>query len=492
MAVFSRGESYAPRKIAEATEKFNGKFDYSLVEYTGKDVPVLICCPEHGIFQQRLYDHVRSTNGCKQCANKANGKRCSTSQEEVIRRFNEVHDNIEDPKFDYSSVKYENMHKKVELWCLVHGPFWQKPSDHLNSHGCPNCKGDKCKERRKVPLDKILGRFEEKHEGKYTYPDIESYYVDSSTIINIECEKHGIFTQTAHSHLYGGCAKCGKDSLSAQTKGVEKPHRRTTIEKYITKANEKHDYRYEYDKTVYVKSRGTKIIVTCKEHGDFEISPRSHLTGWGCRSCSLRAMGQRFSLKVPELVNKLNVIHDFKYDYSKVVLVGDTKNVPITVICPNHGEFSMLVGKHYTYGCPECEKENPKVKNSCVNGSKPANAWLDSLGIELVREFRLPEKRTRPVDGYCINTNTIYQFHGDYYHGNPAAFEPSAFSKKHNKTFGELYEHSCRMDQEIIDFGYNLVVMWEYDWSAKVKEEKRIVREAKKLQKKLKKKARKK
>jgi hypothetical protein len=488
MTVFSRGESYAARMIAEATNKFNGKFDYSSVEYIGKDSLVLIHCPVHGLFEQRLYDHVRSMYGCKQCANDAHSKNSRMSQEDVIEKFNEAHDNIENPKFDYSQVKYEHMHKKVEIHCLVHGPFLQKPSDHINKHGCGKCKGEKCSERRKVPLDEMLVRFEEKHEGKYTYPDIESYYVDSTTKINIECEKHGIFTQTAHAHTYYGCAKCGKDSISEQTKGVERPHRRTTTEEYVAKANEKHDFRYEYDKTVYVKSRGTTIIVTCKEHGDFEISPRSHLTGWGCNTCSRREMGERVSLKVPELVEKLNLIHDFKYDYSKVELCGDIKNVPIIVTCPVHGDFSILVGKHYKYGCPECEKENPKVKNSCVNGSKPANAWLDSLGLELVREFRLPEKRTRPVDGYCIETNTIYQFHGDYYHGNPSVFDPSSFSIKHGKTFGELYEHSCRMDQEIIDFGYNLVVMWENDWTAIVKEEKRIAKEAKKLEKKLNKK----
>ena len=487
MAVFSQSET-ALKFIEQATVKFNGKFKYTFVNYINKHTPVIIDCPIHGIFNQRLDTHIKSAHGCQECA-RDSGR---LSQEEVIRRFNEAHDNIVNPKYDYSTVQFKGMNEKVEIICLVHGSFWQLPSDHIRKHGCPSCKGDKCKERRTIPLDEMLTRFEEKHDGKFTYPGIESYYVDSSTKINIKCEKHGIFVQTAHSHLYYGCPKCGKDSMSAQTKGVEKPHRRTTTEEYIAKANEKHNYRYAYDKTVYVKSKDTTIIVTCKDHGDFEISTKSHLTGWGCRSCSLREMSERFSLKVPELVNKLNLIHDFKYDYSNVVLVGDIKNVPITVICPDHGEFSILVGKHYKYGCPICEKENPKVKNSCVKGSKPANAWLDSLGIDLVREFRLPEKRIRPVDGYCIETNTIYQFHGDYYHGNPRKHDPLSFSTRHNMTFGELYEYSCKMDQEIIDFGYNLVVMWEYDWSAKVKEEKRIEREAKKLQKKLKKKARKK
>jgi hypothetical protein len=487
MTVFIQRET-ALKLIAQATEKFNGKFNYRFVNFVNKKTPVIIDCPVHGIFNQRLQTHAMSAHGCSKCASESG----RMSQEEVIHRFNEAHDNIKNPKFDYSKVEYKGMTEKVEIVCLVHGSFWQLPSDHIRQHGCGKCKGDQCRERRTVSLEDMLAKFEEIHEGKYTYPEIESYYVDGSTSIKIKCETHGIFVKEAHSHLYYGCPKCGKASAADKLRGREKPNQRTTTEEYIAKANAKHDFRYEYDKTVYVKSKDTTIIVTCKKHGDFEISPKSHLTGWGCKTCSRLEMGERFSLKVPELVEKLNLIHDFKYDYSKVELCGDIKNIPITVICPDHGEFSILVGKHYKYGCPVCEKENPKIKNNCVKGSKPANAWLDSLGLDLVREFRLPEKRIRPVDGYCIETNTIYQFHGDYFHGNPRKYDPSSFSTRHDMTFGELYEHSCRMDQEIIDFGYNLVVMWENDWTAIVKEEKRIAKEAKKLEKKLNKKPRKK
>jgi hypothetical protein len=96
-------------------------------------------------------------------------------------------------------------------------------------------------------------------------------------------------------------------------------------------------------------------------------------------------------------VEKLNITHEFKYDYSKVELVGDIKNVPITVICPVHGDFSILVQKHYKHGCPECEKDNPKKKRGSIKQSKPGNHWLDTmeriLGITLVREFRLPENQ---------------------------------------------------------------------------------------------------
>lgn len=486
MAVFSQSET-ALKLIAQATERFNGKFKYTYVNFTNKDTPVIIDCPTHGIFNQRLYDHATSMYGCKQCANEANGKNCSTSQEEVIRRFNEAHDNIENPKFDYSKVEYKGMHEKVEIICLVHGPFWQKPSDHLNSHGCPNCKADAQSVRRKVPLDEMLKRFAEKHKGKFTYPEIENYYVDGSTKLNIKCETHGIFTQTAHSHLYGGCSKCADAKISEQTKGVERPDRRTTTEEYIVKANKKHNNRYKYTKTVYVKSKDTKIIVTCDDHGDFEISPKYHLSGKGCQICHDNEQVKQSRLKLPALIQKFNGIHESKYKYDKVVLVGDAANVPIIVHCTTHGDFSILVQKHYTHGCPECEKDNPKKKRSSIKQSKPANHWLDTmeriLGITLVREFRLPENLRRAVDGYDPTTRTVYQFHGDYFHGNPDVHDELSYNDLKSMTFGQVFDESCRYDQEIIDLNYNLEIMWENDWKPVIAEEKRIIREAKQAEK---------
>ena len=38
---------------------------------------------------------------------------------------------------------------------------------------------------------------------------------------------------------------------------------------FIEKARVKHGDRYDYSKVVYVRSKD-KVIITCKEHGDFE------------------------------------------------------------------------------------------------------------------------------------------------------------------------------------------------------------------------------
>ena len=47
---------------------------------------------------------------------------------------------IHGDKYDYSKVKYVNIHTKVCIICPIHGEFWQVPNYHLSGCGCPQCK----------------------------------------------------------------------------------------------------------------------------------------------------------------------------------------------------------------------------------------------------------------------------------------------------------------------------------------------------------------
>jgi hypothetical protein len=58
-----------------------------------------------------------------------------------------------------------------------------------------------------------------------------------------------------------------------------------TTEEFISKAKQKHGDRYSYDHTVYIGSR-ERVIVTCREHGDFPVFASFHLAGRGCPTCS--------------------------------------------------------------------------------------------------------------------------------------------------------------------------------------------------------------
>ena len=69
------------------------------------------------------------------------------------------------------------------------------------------------------------------------------------------------------------------------------------------------------------------------------------------------------------------------------------------------------------------------------------------------------------VDGFCKETNTVYEFHGDYWHGNPKKYKPEDINQINYKTFGELYQKTVERDNKIRELGYNLVTIWEQEWN---------------------------
>lgn len=60
------------------------------------------------------------------------------TREEFEEKGRLVHGN----KYDYSKVDYVMNKKRVCIICPIHGPFWQRPNDHLSGCGCPYCKAD--------------------------------------------------------------------------------------------------------------------------------------------------------------------------------------------------------------------------------------------------------------------------------------------------------------------------------------------------------------
>lgn len=120
-------------------------------------------------------------------------------------------------------------------------------------------------------------RFIAKAVGKYgrRYDYQNAVYIKSSIKVAITCRRHGVFWQTPNTHLSGsGCPACAR----------EKSIRRSSTDEFIAKARSIHGDAYLYESSVYVRS-DEKLIVTCREHGDFLQSPNSHLSGRGCPEC---------------------------------------------------------------------------------------------------------------------------------------------------------------------------------------------------------------
>jgi Zn finger protein HypA/HybF involved in hydrogenase expression len=120
-----------------------------------------------------------------------------------------------------------------------------------------------------------------------------------------------------------------------------------------------HGDKFDYSKVIYHTAK-TKVVVTCKEHGDFLVTPNNHLLGNGCPKC--RGRGFTEQEKLVQFITQGHKIHNSKYDYSKVVIT-DPK---LTIICPVHGEFSQLRRAHIINksGCPDCGVATTRIKNT--------------------------------------------------------------------------------------------------------------------------------
>ena len=190
------------------------------------------------------------------------------------------------------------------------------------------------------------------HGDKYDYSNVK--YIKSMMPVEIICrvEGHEPFPQTPSNHLTGrGCKKCGFETLATE--------RRVTLEEFIERANETHGLgRYDYSKVNYL-NMNTEVIISCPNHEkpyEFPQKPIVHLNGSGCPKCANKKRADELRITTEEFINQSNIIHNYKYDYSKVNYIDyDTE---VIIICPKHGDFKQTPHGHLSgHGCQTCARE---------------------------------------------------------------------------------------------------------------------------------------
>lgn len=218
---------------------------------------------------------------------------------DFIKKAIKIHGN----KYDYSNVKYINYNTKVCIICPTHGEFWQKPSDHLNGHGCSKCKGV-CQNTK----EDFIAKAKKIHGDKYDYSKVE--YVNNKTKVCIICPTHGEFWQKPNCHLSGDrCPKCNKYRNSY------------TTESWIERAKEIHGDNYDYSKVEY-KNAHTKVCIICAKHGEFWQTPNNHICGKTiCPKCAKIYPHSKLESYIGDYLfktyNNLTVIKEKKFEWLK-------------------------------------------------------------------------------------------------------------------------------------------------------------------------------
>jgi len=194
------------------------------------------------------------------------------------------------------------------------------------------------------------------HGNKYNYS--LTSYKGCNEFLNITCKVHGVFKQKASNHLRG--YKCSKCANKSNTK---------TTEQFIENAKTIHGDKYDYSKVQYVNAK-SKVIIVCRNHGEFLQLPSGHLSGNKCKKCSSANNTKTTSTFIEES----NVVHSNMYNYRKTEYVGTHDKLAIT--CREHGDFNQTANSHLNgNGCPKCiERDWNFVRKYTLNeelGNEP-------------------------------------------------------------------------------------------------------------------------
>lgn len=156
--------------------------------------------------------------------------------------------------------------------------------------------------------------------------------------------------------------------------------RKITQEEILARFRKVHGDRYDYALVNYIGGHN-KVKLICKEHGEFEQSPSTHLQGRGCPKCGIRHVTNNYTRKSQtKLINEFNIAHNNEYNYELVNYVN--ANTKVKIICSKHGIFEQIPSHHLKgRGCPKCGNE------------KRANALRKSIE-KLIDDFREVHGRT--------------------------------------------------------------------------------------------------
>lgn len=338
--------------------------------------------------------------------------------------------------YEYIRIEKREYANYLIIKCKLHDLFARTFHEHFKlNRGCPQCIL-KDEEKGYIEQSKI------KHNNKYSYEKV--IFLNKRDKVIITCHKHGDFEQSFSNHLNGqGCPKCKKNC-------------KMTTDDFIERSKIIHKNKYTYDKTKYINIF-EKVIITCPEHGDFIQKPNEHVCGYGCYRCA------GFIRTTDDFIKKANIVHNNKYNYKKVVYESARKK--ITISCNDHGDFLQSPNDHLSgNGCQKCAKTG--FSKSCLewleNLSKKENIFIQHAG-NLGEKSVIFDGKTYKLDGFCKENNTVYEFHGDLWHGNPKIYNSNDKNPFNKKTYGELYKKTIEREN-IIKTKYNLVTIWENDF----------------------------
>lgn len=257
--------------IIECKKIHNNYYNYPKYQHIENSTSIIIIiCPIHGEFKQRLSNH-KSGQNCPKCSAK---KRKKKDYKEHIEKCMAVYNNY----YSYPKQEIKGCNSKIKVICPKHGEFNVSLKSHKEGKsGCKKCWHDNLKATHSISLDDYILEFNKRHNNYYSYPKNQDI---SNKRIDIICPMHGKFEQAISNHMSGqGCPDCG---LIKKVDGSRKSY-----STHINHCKEVHNDFYSYpDNQELPDGVFTKIKIICPSHGEFEQSLDNHKRGHGCPKCT--------------------------------------------------------------------------------------------------------------------------------------------------------------------------------------------------------------
>lgn len=243
--------------------------------------------------------------------------------------------------------------------------FEQTPSKHtsINNNsgrpsGCSKCAINHVTNCRKSNTKEFIEKAKKIFEDQYDYSEVD--YINSYSKVKIGCKIHGFFEIIPKNHLSKqGCRLC---------RYINQKNKRTmSLTEFINRSTNLFGNRYDYTKVIYINSQ-SKVIIICKDHGEYLITPSQHLCNVGCKLCGIKTVSLKKTYTTQEFIDRSKEIHkNAKYDYTQTVYIKS--DIRVKINCEEHGIYDILPSSHIQrkQGCPKCVfKKN--IQNLLLNG----------------------------------------------------------------------------------------------------------------------------
>jgi len=350
---------------------------------------------------------------------------------------------------DIDSITHGS-HKKAWWICKRNtNHCWKADiSSRVAGNGCPYCNGKKVLKENSLLITHPNIIKEWDFNKNCSKPDEISY--GSSKKIWWICDKKHSWKAVINNRVLGN-SKCPYCS----NKKVYDDNNLSSLYPEIAR-------EWDYIKNIIspkevLSGTGKMFWWVCDNKHSWKASVKDRVKGRGCPYCSNKKVCKDNCLKnvYPEIAKEWHPTRNKTLTPEDVVF-GSHKKVWWKCSNKNHKSWKARVVDRKRFHCPSCS----------IKVSKISQKWLDSLNIlQQNREISIViDSKRYFVDGFCPKTNTIYEFYGDFWHGNPKIYNLDDINKVNKKSYRDLLKNTMIREFILKSAGYKIVSIWEKDF----------------------------